>query len=106
MADGRTVSLSCVATGRFRWTDWQCCAGRGWQTLSHYERVPAQCSALLKKYTKRPHVRDSCSCKVSPASECYYDSQKSRSSTCVSSCDCDTDCSEKMTFSEPVSERL
>lgn len=69
-ADGGTVSFSCTATGRFKWTDWQCCAGRGWETLSHYERVPAQCSALLKKYTKSHMLETlhSCSCFVSPAS--------------------------------------
>lgn len=39
-------------------TDWQWRAGGGRQTVSHYERVPAQRSALLKKYIRQPHVRD------------------------------------------------
>lgn len=89
VADGSTVSLSCEATGRVKWVDWQCCAGRGWETLSHYERVPAQCSALLKKYTESHMLETlhSCSCKVSRASEFYYNSQKSCSSRRVSSKD-------------------
>lgn len=56
--DDRTSVLSCVATGRVKWTERQCRAGRGWEALSHYERVSAQCGALLKKYTTwEPHVR-------------------------------------------------
>lgn len=68
VTDGITVSFSCVAR-RFKRTEWQCCAGRGWETLSHYERASAQCSALLKKYTKSHTLETlhSCSCNVSPA---------------------------------------
>lgn len=65
VADGRAVSLSCVATGRLKEMDLA-----GWQTSSHYERVPAQCSALLKKYTKS-HTLETlhlCSCKVNGVS--------------------------------------
>lgn len=58
-ADSRTVSVSCAAAaGRLNETDWQWRAGGGRQTVSHYERVPAQRSALLKKYIRQPHVRD------------------------------------------------
>lgn len=40
-ADGR------AATGRFNERTGAC-----WETSSHYQSVPAQCSALLKKYTE------------------------------------------------------
>lgn len=53
-------------------------AGGGSKASSHYERIPAQCGALLEKHTERPQVRDARAQAEGAKNELQFKSSSSR----------------------------